>query len=235
MLITGLIKSSLIDYPGKVSAVIFTQGCNFRCGFCHNPDLVPISEIPSSISQVPTEAEVLEFLESRKGKLDGVVITGGEPTLQKDLTEFITKLKGIGYLVKLDTNGSSPSVLKKLITKQLIDYVAMDIKNSPKKYQETCGYPFSKQIAESIKLIMGSDVDYEFRTTVLPHYHKMKDFEEIGKLLKGAKKYTVQGFRDENTLDESLKGAKKFTREELKEIRSVLEKYVEKVDIRDNL
>lgn len=235
MVIAGLIRSSLIDYPGKVAVVVFTQGCNFSCGFCHNPDLVPISEEPNSKFQALNEKKLFEFLESRKGKLDGVVITGGEPTLQRGLVGFIKKVKKMGYLVKLDTNGSNSELLSNLITNKLIDYVAMDIKNSPDKYKKTCGHPFSEQIKKSIELIINSNVNYEFRTTVLPHYHETEDFKEIGKLLKGAKKYTIQGFRDENLLDKKLKGTKKFTRKELGEVQSILEKYIKIVEIRDNL
>jgi len=234
MKISGLIKSSLIDYPGKVSAVIFTQGCNFRCGYCHNPSLIPITTNQLSITNYQSDQEVLKFLKLRKGKLDGVVITGGEPTLQADLYEFTKKVKRLGYLVKLDTNGSNPNLLSYLLTNKLINYVAMDIKNSPDKYQETCGYPFSLQIKKSIELIMKSGVDYEFRTTVLPRYHDTQDFEEIGKLLKGAKKYTLQGFRDEVLLDKALKGDKKFTSKELEKIAALLKKYIQEVLVRDN-
>jgi len=234
MTVAGLIKSSLIDYPGKVSAVIFTQGCNFRCGFCHNPDLIPRSKIPNNKFQITTD-ETLGFLKTRVGKLDGVVITGGEPTIQPDLVEFIKKIKKLGFLVKLDTNGSAPSVLSNLITEQLIDYIAMDVKNSPEKYQETCGYPFSGDIGKSIKLIMDSGIDYEFRTTILPAFHDQKSIEELTQRIKGARKYTLQGFRNGNVLDQKLKNAKSFTRAELLGFKKIVEKYVGEVQIRENI
>jgi len=233
--ISGLLKSSLIDYPGKVSAVVFTQGCNFRCGFCHNPSLVPITNNQSLVTNYQTDQEILEFFELRKGKLDGVVITGGEPTLQSDLYEFTKKIKALGYSVKLDTNGSNAEMLSNLLANKLINYVAMDIKNVPAKYKKTCSYPFSDEIKKSIELIMVSGVDYEFRTTVLSHYHQISDFEKIGEIIKGAKRYVIQGFRGENVLDKSLMGTKKFTKDELGDIKKVFEKYVEMVEIRDNL
>jgi len=247
MIIAGLIKSSLIDYPGKVAAVVFTQGCNFRCGFCHNADLIPIFANTKSLTgSLPVqgetlrkkslpETEVLDFLKTRVGKLDGVVITGGEPTIQPDLVEFIKKIKKLGLLVKLDTNGSAPSVLSNLITEQLIDYIAMDVKNSPEKYQETCGFPFSDQIKESIRIIMDSGIDYEFRTTVLPAFHDKKSIKELAQLIKGARKYTLQGFRNGNVYDPDLKNAKSFTRAELLGFKKIAEKYVDEVQIRENI
>ena len=232
MQIAGLVKSSLIDYPGKVSAVIFTQGCNFRCGFCHNASLIRL-EAPNFKSQIPNE-EVLNFLKKRLEKLDGVVITGGEPTLQPDLVEFIKKIKKLGFSVKLDTNGSSPTVLNNLITKQLIDYIAMDIKNSSERYQETCGYPFSGNIQESIKLIMDSGIDYEFRTTVLPAFHNKGSVEELIKSIKGAKRYVIQNFRNGNVYNPDLKEAKSFTRAELRALQTIAREYIDDVQVREN-
>ncbi len=229
MKIAGLIKTSLIDYPGEVAAVVFTQGCNFRCGFCHNPDLIPIAE-----GKI-TETEVLAFLASRKGKLDGVVITGGEPTLQSDSPDFTKKIKDLGLKVKLDTNGSNPKMLGGLIKGKLVDYVAMDIKNSPDKYQETCGMAFNGNIKESIELIKESGLDYEFRTTVLPKYHNLADFEELGKAIMSAKKYVVQGFRNEITFDKGLKNTSKFAQEDLLKIKKIMQKYVKEVEIRANI
>lgn len=262
MIITGLIKSTLIDYPGKVAAVVFTQGCNFRCGFCHNPDLIKRSEITKLKSQIPKgtvpfeetsegldpsrenlsphtshlipEPEVLNFLATRVGKLDGVVITGGEPTLQADLVDFTKKIKALGYSVKLDTNGSNPKILSKLLTENLVNYVAMDIKNSPDKYQETCGYPFSQQIQDSIKLIMDSGIDYEFRTTVLPAFHDDISIEELVKQIRGAKRYTIQNFRNQTVYDKNLEGAQSFTEEDLKRFKKIAEKYIGEVGIRKN-
>lgn len=233
MRIAGLVKSSLIDYPGKVAAVVFTQGCNFRCGFCHNAGLIR-PEAPNPKSQIP-ELDVLEFLGSRVGKLDGVVITGGEPTIQPDLVEFIKKIKKLGFFVKLDTNGSSPSVISNLYTNNLVNYVAMDIKNSPKRYQETCGADYSEKINESVELITASGVDYEFRTTVLPAFHNKESMEELAKSIKGAKRYVVQNFRNGEVLNASLKGARSFTRVELNELKNIAEKYIDDVQIRENI
>jgi pyruvate formate lyase activating enzyme len=224
----------LIDYPGKVAAAIFTQGCNFRCGFCHNADLIPRSEASNNKSQIP-EKEVLEFLGKRVGKLDGVVITGGEPTIQPDLPDFIKKVKELGFLVKLDTNGSSPSVLSSLLSDGLLDYVAMDIKNSPNRYQETCGQNFNENITKSIKLIMASGVEYEFRTTVLPAFHDQESIEELARYIKGAKRYTLQGFRSGNVYDAGLEKAESFSRAELGELKSIAGKYVDNVQIRENI
>lgn len=231
MIISGLVKSSLIDYPGKVSAVIFTQGCNFRCGFCHNPDLIGIENIESRII---TE-EVLDFLKTRVGKLDGVVITGGEPLIQGDIIDFIKQIKSLGFAVKLDTNGSSPNKLSKLINLKLLDYIAMDIKGPLSKYLEICAYPNTKVIQQSIEIIKSSGLDYEFRTTVLPHFHDIDGFDGIGELITGARLYTIQGFRPQITLDPALKLENSFTYLQLEDIAKVMAPYVEKVVIHANL
>jgi len=230
MQIAGLVKSSLIDYPGKVAAVVFTQGCNFRCGFCHNPDLIGIE---NTEFRIQTD-EVLDFLKTRVGKLDGVVVTGGEPLIQPDIEEFIAEIKNIGFAVKLDTNGSNPKKLSRLIDLKLIDYIAMDIKGPLAKYADICAYPNTKVIQQSIKIIMKSGLPYEFRTTVLPKYHNVSDFALIGKLIDGAKLYTIQGFRSQITLDPGLADAKSFGPEELKEIANTITPYVKKVIIHEN-
>lgn len=231
MKIAGLVKSSLIDYPGKVAAVVFTQGCNFRCGFCHNPDLIAISNQQLAIS----EEDVLNFLKTRTGKLDGVVITGGEPLIQKDIEDFIRKIKALGFAVKLDTNGSNPRKLSQLINSSQIDYIAMDIKGSLAKYGEICGYLNTKVIQDSIGIIMDSNIDYEFRTTVLPKFHELNDFIEIGKMINKAKQYAIQGFRSQITLDKNLRSAKSFNATELTNIAQIIKPYVQKVVIHDNL
>lgn len=230
MRIAGLVRSSLIDYPGKVAAVVFTQGCNFRCGFCHNPDLIAAHNEQLAIR----ESEVLDFLATRVGKLDGVVITGGEPLVQPDITDFIVKIKALGFAVKLDTNGSNPERLAKLISGNLIDYIAMDIKGSLVKYSKICAYSNTKVIQQSIKIIMESGIPYEFRTTVLPAFHGISDFEEIGKMVAGASLYTIQGFRPQITLDPKLMGASSFTELQLMEIGDFLTPYVQKVVIHPN-
>ena len=180
-MISGLQKMTLLDYPGKVACTIFTQGCNFRCPFCHNSDLLG-SEGPETIP----EETLMAFLRKRVGLLDAVCITGGEPTLQPGLEDLIVKIKALGYLVKLDTNGSRPEVLKALVEKNLLDYVAMDIKNSPEKYGATAGVPnmHLDKIEESIRYLLAGNVAYEFRTTVMDELHEPEDFAAIGKWLR---------------------------------------------------
>lgn len=180
-MISGLQKMTLLDYPGKVACTIFTQGCNFRCPFCHNSDLLG-SDGPETIP----EETLLTFLKKRVGLLDAVCITGGEPTLHPGLEDLIVKIKALGYLVKLDTNGTHPEVLKSLAEKQLLDYVAMDIKNSPKKYGTTAGVPNMHlgKIEESIQYLLAGNVAYEFRTTVADELHEPEDFDAIGQWLR---------------------------------------------------
>ena len=190
MLICGLQKLSLLDYPGKLAATIFTGGCNLRCPFCHNALLVTrVSESP-----VISEEELFTFLNNRAGKLDGVCITGGEPLLQKDLESFILKIKDLGFLVKLDTNGCFPDRLRMLLDKGIIDYVAMDIKNSPEKYALTVGIEGfdPAPVFESAKLLMNGSTPYEFRTTLAEGLHTAEDMEKIGELLHGANQYFLQ-------------------------------------------
>jgi pyruvate formate lyase activating enzyme len=230
MKLGGLVKTSLIDYPGKLAAVVFTQGCNFRCGFCHNPEL-----IPSGDSDGVSEIEFFEFLESRRNILEGVVITGGEPTIHPDLMQFISRIRDHRLKIKLDTNGSNPEVLRRLLETKLVDYVAMDIKGLFGDYNKICHYGDTDNVKESINLIMESGLPYEFRTTVLPAYHKIEDFEKLGKAIEGAENFTVQGFRPEITFDRTLKDAKQFTKDELNQIADIMHKYVRKVVIRDNL
>jgi pyruvate formate lyase activating enzyme len=229
MEISGFVKSSLIDYPQKVAAVVFTQGCNFKCGFCHNPKLIVSKE------GTVAEKEVIDLLTIRQGKLDGVVITGGEPTVQKDLIRFIKEVKSMGYLVKLDTNGTDPKILKKLIDDKLVDYVAMDIKGPPDSYIEITGFMNTKVIQTSIDILKESDVDYEFRTTVLPFYHGIKDFGIVGEMLRGATLYTIQGFRPEITFDKKLESEPPFKQIELEKIARIMKKYVKNVNIHANL
>ncbi|HDN97846.1 MAG TPA: anaerobic ribonucleoside-triphosphate reductase activating protein, partial [bacterium] len=180
MKIGGLTKTSLIEYPGMISAVVFTQGCNFRCPYCHNPELVE----PSLSNPKIPEDEVIDFLKRRKKYLEAVVITGGEPCLQEDLIDFIVKLKEIGYMVKLETNGSFPEVLSKIIERKLVDFISMDIKGPLDKYDIIAGVKVDiSKIKESISLIMDSGIDFEFQTTVVKSMLEEKDFEKIGNLI----------------------------------------------------
>lgn len=193
MQIHGFNKTTLLDYPGLVACTLFTGACNFRCPFCQNADLVLD---PSSQPVIPEE-EILAHLKRRKGITTGVCITGGEPTLNKDLEDFIKKLKDLELKVKLDTNGYRPDVTENLINKGLIDYVAMDIKSSFTRYSEAAGVEVDTgKIRESIDLLMDKAPDYEFRTTVVKELHDEATFEEIGEMLRGARKYYLQGFID---------------------------------------
>lgn len=231
MNIASFQKFTLVDYPGKVATTVFTVGCNFRCSFCHNPELVTSSW--STVHGNDSEKDFFKFLKSRKGKLEAVCITGGEPTLQKDLIDFMVKIKKMGFLVKLDTNGMRPDVLKKALDMKVVDYVAMDIKNSLKNYEKTvCAQVDLDRIKMSAEMIMSSRVDYDFRTTVVPGIHREKDFEEIAEWIGGAKKYFLQRFRDMKTLDADLKNKIKGKKLDLEKIQKKLKKHFGEVGIR---
>ena len=267
MNIAGIQKTTLVDYPGKVAATVFTRGCTFRCPFCHNPELV----ISEKFIPLFSEEEILDFLKTRIGKLQAVCITGGEPTIQSDIIKFIQKLKKMGFLVKLDSNGSLPEVLEKIIKAGDVDYIAMDIKASPEKYDLATGchpeLPSSlgclaktdvsgslrchserseeskdpsalpqddtliANIKKSISLIMNSGIDYEFRTTVCHPIHEVEDFEQIGKMIKGAKRYFIQNFVQSKHINEHQK-FEPFTEEELARAEQTIQKYIKKVSIR---
>lgn len=186
-------KLTLLDYPGRTAATIFTHGCNFRCPFCHNAGLV----VRPSEQRVD-ENELLAYLEKRKNLLDGVCITGGEPLLQSDIADFIRRVRALGYAVKLDTNGSFPDKLAALIDAGILDYVAMDIKNSPDKYALTAGIPgdIVVRVKESVSLLLQNKVDFEFRTTVTGNLHTVEDMRAIGEWIKGAERYFLQPFKD---------------------------------------
>lgn len=197
MVIKGFQKLTLLDFPGHLSCTVFTGGCNFRCPFCHNASIVL-----GRGSEEYSEKEIFDFLEQRKGKLDGVAITGGEPLLQSDIEDFMKRVKALGYKIKLDTNGSFPEKLKKLINKNLCDYVAVDIKNSPNKYAETVGrlgYD-PDRVKESVDFLMSCGIEYEFRTTVVEELHTPEDIQEIGKWINGAKRWYLHGFVDSGDL-----------------------------------
>lgn len=237
ILIGGLQKSSLIDYPGKISAIVFTQGCNFRCPYCHNPELIKGNREQETVNWKLNVSSVIEFLSSRIGKLDGVVISGGEPTLHSDLPEFIKEIKDLGFLVKLDTNGTNPMMLSKLLDSNLIDYVAMDIKAPIEKYESTvCASVDTENILKSIELLKFKSgihsIGYEFRTTVINSQLSVQDFEKIGKLIEGAEKYYLQKFVPVKTLDKDFLTRETYTDEEFEAIAESLKKYVKKVYVR---
>jgi pyruvate formate lyase activating enzyme len=229
MIIKGLQEFTLIDYPGKVACTIFTFGCNFRCGYCHNPELV-FDDGSKAIS----EEEILQFLKKRKDFLDGVCITGGEPALHPDLPAFINKIKKLGLLVKLDTNGTNPEMLRRLIENKLVDFVAMDIKAPLEKYEKVVGVQVDKKkIQESINIIRNSGLEYEFRSTILPALHSKEDLINIGKWLKGSKKFCIQNFVPSKTLEEKFKKEKSFSSDELNEFVNILKPYFEKIEVRE--
>lgn len=216
MLIKGLQKLTLLDYPEHTACTIFTGGCNFRCPFCHNSSLV----IDVKEGERIEAEEVLSFLKKRTGLLDGVCVTGGEPLLQTDIKEFLGNIKSMGYAVKLDTNGYSPEKLREIISEGLVDYVAMDIKNCREKYSLTAGIDIDiSKIEKSIGIIMESGIDYEFRTTVVKEYHTLADMESLSQWIAGAKKYFLQGFVDSGELIcDGLSGVDKETMEKMKSI-----------------
>ena len=202
MRIGGYQKLTLIDYPGKIATTVFTIGCSFSCPFCPNPELVLRSEFLPSDGM---EEEFFAHLEKRKGKLDGVCITGGEPTIQPDIIEFVKKIKDMGYLVKLDTNGTNSDILKKMYDLKLLDFVATDIKNAPERYDETVGLKANiENVKKSVEMIMGSGVPYEFRTTVVPGIHTEKDFDAIADWIDGADAYYLQEYRSGKTIKKDM-------------------------------
>lgn len=228
MKICGYNKTTLLDYPGKVAATIFLGSCNFRCPFCQNSSLVLHSALQP---EIPAE-EILSFLKKRQGILDGVCISGGEPTLSEDLPDFIRDIKALGYAVKLDTNGSRPYVVKKLVRAGLLDKVAMDIKAGPDNYRALSGlrYPDMDSISETVDFLMEGHVDYEFRTTVVKELHAEKDFIEIGQWLSGAKAYYLQAYRDSDGVLQP--GFTSYSLEELQNFRKILLKTIPLVEIR---
>ena len=233
MKIGGYQKLTLIDYPGKLAITVFTVGCNFRCPFCHNPELVISSQFVVHDDD-EMEKEFFNFLKKRRGVLEGVCITGGEPTIQPDIINFIEKIKKLGYFVKLDTNGARPDVLKKIIDKKIVDFISMDIKSSWENYDKLAGVKTDMdRIDLSVDLIRNSQRDYEFRTTVVPGMHTEKDFEKIADWLKGAKKYCLQKYRDIKILDPKLKKITKGKFLDLEKIKKKIEKSFEEVEVRE--
>lgn len=231
MIIAGFQKLTLLDYPGHLAAIVFTQGCNFYCGYCHNPEMIP--RVSSGPKRSDLQAEtVLDFLKKRKDLLDGVVISGGEPTLQEDLQDFIKAIKTMGFLVKLDTNGSNPEVLQELINQQLLDYIAMDVKHSKKKYRDLVKSDVAKSIQKSITIIMNSNVDYEFRSTLVPSYHSEEDVDSMGKMIRGAKQWYLQPFRPLKTLDKRLARERSYTSEELDRFKNIASRFAKMVEVR---
>lgn len=220
----GLKKTSLIDFPNKISSVLFTLGCNLRCPFCHNWRLI-INPEPPFLS----EDYAFKILSSRKRFVDAIVITGGEPTMNIELPNFVKKLKDEGYALKLDTNGFFPKVLKKCLP--YIDYVALDIKTSPEKYNQL-GAKDTNALRKSIQLLIDGNVDYEFRSTVVPGFVDREDIHEIGKIVEGAKRFIFQKFISEDTLDKSLKDIEPYSTETIISFAETIKKYVKNVTLK---
>lgn len=196
MKIYGLQKMTLLDYPGHLACTVFLGDCNMRCPFCHNYELAT-----KQIQPAMTQAYLMDFLKGRKGRLDGVAITGGEPCINNDLPTLLREIKTLGYKIKLDTNGTNPNMLRRLIDWNMVDYVAMDVKNSPEKYPITTGVSgFITPVRNSIDLLIHSGIDYEFRTTVVNELHTEEDFKAIGAIIHGAKRYALQVFTDRDTV-----------------------------------
>jgi pyruvate formate lyase activating enzyme len=231
MRIGGLTKSSLIDYPGKIAAVLHLAGCNLRCPFCHNPELV----LPSCFQEPVPVAEVMAFLERRRERLDGVVVSGGEPTIHDDLPELIANIKALGFALKLDTNGMHPEMLRCLLSDGLLDYIAMDVKAPLKTYASACGktVPVEK-LRTSIWLIKNSGVRHEFRTTVVPGLHTVRELKAIADDIHGAECYAVQDFVSDRPLNPGLRGRPTFAPKPLRDLRRYVERRVQRYEIRTN-
>ena len=229
MFISGLQKLTLLDYPGQVACTVFTGGCNFRCPFCHNASLV----LPEQLVQDTDEEQVLSFLKKRVGVLDGVAITGGEPLLHKDIGAFLSRIKALGYRIKLDTNGSFPELLMELVRDGLVDRVAMDIKNAPELYARTVGLDKLElaPIERSKDFLLTGAVDYEFRTTVVKGLHTQESLQGAAKWIRGAKEYYLQQFKDSgNVLD--IEGLSAFNEKEMHALAEGLRDLVPSVQVR---
>ena len=234
MEILGLQKMTLLDFPGKIACTVFLGGCNFRCPFCHNGSVAM-----GEGAEVMSREEFLAFLQARRGRLEGVCVSGGEPTLCSDLPDFIRSIREMGFAVKLDTNGTRPDMLKGLIDEGLLDYVAMDIKNSPEKYEATAGLsceegiqnrPLIDKIAQSASLLMEGRVDFEFRTTLVRELHEAEDMDAIGRWLQGDEKFYLQTYRDEGDL--LVEGFTPHSEEEKETLVNHLKKYIPRAKLR---
>lgn len=229
IVITGLQKLTLLDFPGKVACTLFTKGCNMRCPFCHNASLV----VRANEQKPYDNGEILGFLKKRHGLLDGVAITGGEPTLWPGLYDFISEIKAIGYDVKLDTNGTRPDILKKLVNDGLVDYVAMDIKNCREKYGATVGFDESYDLSpidKSIAFLMSGKVDFEFRTTVTREHHTANDIVKIGEWIHDSEKYFLQQFKDSG--DIIGEGISEYTKDEMTALLDQIRQFVPNAQLR---
>ena len=226
MYLGGLQKLTLLDYPGKLACTIFTSGCNYRCPFCHNASLVTHPSEPVSVD------DVLEFLKKRRGVLQGVCVTGGEPLLQKDIRDLLRRLRDLGYEIKLDTNGSFPDKLRRAVEEGLVDYVAMDVKNCAAAYGETVGLePFDTEaVSESVRYLLSDAVDYEFRTTVVREFHDAQRLTALAEWIAGAKRYYLQSFADSGDL--ICPGLHGYDRDEMEQLRQAVAEVLPCVELR---
>jgi pyruvate formate lyase activating enzyme len=233
MQIAAVQKLTLLDFPGKTACTVFVPGCNFRCGYCHNPELVEPKLVEKTAKNLISEEDFFGFLAKRKGMLDGVCVTGGEPTLQKDLPDFLKQIRRRGFLVKLDTNGSRPDVLEKLFKARLLDYVALDVKSSPEGYEKLVGVDVSEKIQSSKNLIMQSGVPYEFRTTLVRELVDEKEWEKILEFVKGAEKFFLQNFEGKRgCLDPEFEKMHGFTKKELESMCEEAKEFVRECGVR---
>jgi pyruvate formate lyase activating enzyme len=234
MQISAIQKLTLLDFPGKAAATVFTPGCNFRCGYCHNSEFVLPEKIAKLKDSFIPEEVFFKFLEKRKNLLDGICITGGEPTLQHDLEDFIKKIRALGFLVKLDTNGSNPAMVKNLLAQNLLDYTAMDVKASPENYQKLVGVDVIEKIRETRDAIMNSGINYEFRTTLVKELVDDAEWKKILQFIQGAKKYFLQNFQTRGgCLDPQFQNYHSFSKEELETMRSEALEFVAQCEIRN--
>lgn len=228
MLICGYEKFSMVDYDGKIACTVFTGGCNFRCPFCHNGALV----VGNVSKQGDMQEEVFDYLEKRKGLVDAVCVSGGEPTLQPDIKDFLRKVRAMGYSIKLDTNGYRPDVLKEIIEEGLVDYIAMDVKNSPQKYALTTGLKNVNidDILLSISMVISSKINHEFRTTLIKEFHTEEDMRAIADMIKGAQKYFMQKYKDD---DECIRhGFNSIDKQEVEKFKTYFERHVQTIGLR---
>ncbi len=230
MKICGLMKTTLLDYPGHLACTIFTGGCNYRCPFCHNSELLDLN-----MESEYSEEEIFDFLKKRAGTLEGVAITGGEPTLQPDLKDFMRRIReNYPLKIKLDTNGCNPPMIRAILEAGLCDYIAMDIKASPENYPKVCGVKHvdMERIRETKDMIMSSGVSYEFRTTAVKGLHTRDDFYGIADFIKGCEDYYIQNFKDSDNVLDRQRGFAAFTGEELKEFAEIAKRGAKRVGIR---
>jgi pyruvate formate lyase activating enzyme len=232
MKLSAIQRFTMLDYPGRVACIAFTPGCNMRCGFCHNPEFVLPEKIREIQSDLIEEQTFFNFLDKRRGLLEGVVVSGGEPTIWRDLPEFLRRIKEKGFLTKLDTNGNHPEMLRALLDQQLVDYVAMDVKTSLAEYPKLGGTVKPENIQESIRLLKASDIPYEFRTTLIKEVHTEKVLQDMAELLSGATRYHLQVFRPGHTLDLRFATYHPFSPEEMQMLVERFSTAVDEVSIR---